>query len=589
MKSINRLSSLRILAAFSLIAMNVPFNATAAVQSSAPAAKVSFTFDDGLASAATQAAPTLQKYGLSGTDYVISGCVGMAKIPNTCHANTSASYMSWTQVAALQNTYGWEVGSHTVTHPYLATSDATDGQPNVLTPAQVTTELTQSKADLAAHGITATDFATPYGDYNNAVMAQIAKLYASQRGFGDVGPNSWPYSDYFMHVMQVQGGVTVAQVEAAIDQAVASKQWLVLVMHDIKVKPSKKPDDYEFGTAQLDQIASYVKAKQTAGTLQSVHVNQGLVTSDVNLLPNASFNNGIGDGWTTDSPPTITKDVANNGSYPDPTNSIKLVSTAANTHLFSPKLTVDPNTTYMLKNFLNVQANSGGQVAFYVDEYDAFGNWISVQYKAAENGSFVEDVNFSYKPTSSSVAKAALQVAVTGNSGITAYLDNAQWFPLQTTTPPPPPTNLVANGTFDSGIASGWSTDDPIDIVADSGNNGSPANPVNSVKLTASTKNIHLFSPKVPVAATKIYTLGAYLNLKQIIGTGSEVGFYIDEYDAAGNWISGQYKTGVRAVGAGNVSFSYTPSSTSVTQSSLQVIVTANSNILAYFDDVVWY
>jgi len=569
--------------------MNVPLNAMAAVQSNAPAAKVSFTFDDGLASAATQAAPTLQKYGLSGTDYVATGCVGMTKIPNTCHANTNASYMSWVQVAALQNTYGWEIGSQTVSHPYLATSDATDGQPNVLTPAQVTTELTQSKADLAAHGINATDFATPYGDYNNAVMAQIAKLYASQRGFADVGPNSWPYSDYLMRVMQVQGGVTVAQVMTAIDQAVASKQWLVLVMHDIKVKPSNKPADYEFGTAQLDQIARYVKTKQTAGSLQSVHVNQGLVTSDVNLLPNASFNNGIGDGWTTDSPSTITKDVANNGSFPDAVNSLKLVSASSEQHLFSPMVAVDPNTTYMLKNFLNVQTNLGGEVAFYVDEYDAFGNWISGQYKAAERGSFVESMNFSYKPTSPSVTKARLQVIVAGNAGITAYLDNAQWFPLQTETPPPAQTNLLTNGTFDSGIASGWSTDDPIDIVADSGNNGSPANPVNSVKLSSSTKNIHLFSPKVTVDATKTYSLSAYLNLKQITGAGSVVGFYMDEYDAAGNWISGQYKTGAGVIGAGNVRFSYKPSTVSVAKSSLQVIVAANSSTLAYFDDVVWY
>src|SRR5438045_9316366 len=112
----------------------------------------------------------------------------MTTAPNTCHANTDTTYMSWAQIATLQTTYGWEIGSHTVTHPYLATSDATDGQPNVLTPAQVTAELTNSKSALAAHGINATDFATPYGDYKNAVLAQIAKYYASQRRFGDVGP-----------------------------------------------------------------------------------------------------------------------------------------------------------------------------------------------------------------------------------------------------------------------------------------------------------------------------------------------------------------------------------------------------------------
>jgi len=191
----------------------------------APAAKVSFTFDDGLASTFTNVQPILAKYGMTGTDYVITGCIGMTTAPNTCHANTDTTYMSWNQVETLQND-GWEIGSHTVTHPYLATSDATDGQPNVLTPAQVTQELVQSKADLAAHGINATDFSTPYGDYNNAVLAQIAKYYASERGFADQNNNDWPaYNDYIINDYQVEGTTTVAQVEAKIDDAIANHRW----------------------------------------------------------------------------------------------------------------------------------------------------------------------------------------------------------------------------------------------------------------------------------------------------------------------------------------------------------------------------
>lgn len=180
--------------------------AFAATTNVTPLAKVSFTFDDGLNSAVTQAAPTLAKYGFTGTDYIISNCIGMITIPNTCHANNDASYMNWTQVSQLQNTYQWEIGSHTATHPYLATSDSTDGQPNVLTSAQVSQELASSKSTLAANGITATDFATPYGDYNNAVMAQIAKEYASHRGFADTGYNPWPNNEYLIRDQPVQAG-----------------------------------------------------------------------------------------------------------------------------------------------------------------------------------------------------------------------------------------------------------------------------------------------------------------------------------------------------------------------------------------------
>lgn len=561
-------------------------SASAAVSNPSASATVSFTFDDGLASALTQAAPILSSYGFSATDYVITKCVGMTTAPNSCHADTDSLYMDWGQIASLQSAYDWEIGSHTATHPYLATKDASDGQPRVLTAAQVTQELTQSKADLAAHGINATDFSSPYGDYNNAVLAQIAKYYASHRGFADQNNNIWPYSDYLINDFQVQEGVTVDQVKAKIDSAIANNQWLVLTMHDIKPNPSSNPDDYEYGVDELNQIASYVKTKQVAGLLNVKNVNQSLVNSSTNLLPNSSFNSGIAGGWTTDSATTIKKDTLNNGSYPDAANSIKMTNSSKNTHLFSPKVLVNPNTTYGLKSFLNVQKISKGQVGFYIDEYDINGKWISGQYKTGESSAFVEEMNFTYKPSSLKVSRASLQVVVTAGSGVTAYFDNAQWFALDTPPPPPAPTSLIANGTFDAGIASGWATNSPSTITADSANNGSPDNPQNSVKLVASDIDSHLFSPIVSVDPAKSYYLSCYLDIKQVTNGG--IGFYIDEYDSNGNWISGQYKSWNNALGVNGIGFSYTPSSTNVKKASLQVIVEGNSGITAYIDNVLW-
>ena len=76
------------------------------------------------------------------------------------------------------------------------------------------------------------------------------------------------------------------------------------------------------------------------------------------------------------------------------------------------------------------------------------------------------------------------------------------------------------------------------------------------------------------------------MNIKQL--ARGEVGFYVDEYDASGNWISGKYATGARAVGASTVSFNYTPTSTNVKSASLQIILVGNSGIIAYVDNVVW-
>ena len=91
-------------------------------------------------------------------------------------------------------------------------------------------------------------------------------------------------------------------------------------------------------------------------------------------------------------------------------------------------------------------------MAFYVDEYNAAGTWISGQYRKRENSRWVEALNFTYTPSSTNVATASLQVIVAG-TGITAYLDNVQMMALGAETPPPPASNLVANGTFDAGIS----------------------------------------------------------------------------------------------------------------------------------------
>lgn len=562
----------------------------AAVANPTPKALISFTFDDGVQTSYTQAAPALKKYGMTGVAYVSTGCIGMTKVPNTCRADTDTPYMTWAQVKALQNTYGWEIGSHSVSHPLLASSGAWANQPKKLTAAQLDRELKDSKAALAAQGIDATAFATPYGDYDATTLAAIAKYYTSQRGFRDDANNIWPNNDYLLYNMPVQAGVSVAAVKSRIDQAIANNQWIVLSMHDIKVKASSTPTDYEYRTADLEAIAAYVRSKQDAGLIRNVNVSQGLINGAAtdNLLPNSGFDNGISGGWRTDNPAAVSGNTANNGNFPGPANSISFAPSTAPGRLYSPLVPVSANTEYVLKNYLRVQSKTGtGQIEFYIDEYDINGNWISGQYKKAEPSVWTENLNFVYKPTSVAVAKAGLQITNTAGSGMTAFFDNAVWYAARTTSPTIPQTNLVVNGTFDAGISEEWRTDNPAVLTADASGNGSPNNTAESVKFQSGTGNGHLFSPQVMVDPVKSYTLSSYLKLDNL--TASEVGLYIDEYDAAGNWVSGQYKIGVRTIGAADVSLIYKPTSATVAKSSLQLIIPANSGASGYFDDVRWY
>ncbi|MBI5906547.1 polysaccharide deacetylase family protein [Candidatus Saccharibacteria bacterium] len=449
--------------AFSILVTNMPHAAAATT----PAARVSFTFDDALSSALTDAAPTLAKYGFTGVDYVPTGCVGSS---GSCGAEPTASYMTWPQVLQLKNTYGWEIAAHTVTHPLLASSDP-DFQPNVLTPAQVDSELTTSKLTLGNNGITATDFATPYGDWTPPVLAQIAKTYASHRGFADSidqdangtidHGNTFPYNDYLIYDYQVQAGVTVAQVKSMIDQTKANNQWLVLTFHDIKPTASTNPDDYQYNTADLDQIAAYVKSLG----ISVVNVNSGLATGATNMLPNSSFDTALSSNitdttvWSTDDPANIKQNTGNLGSYPSATNSVELNGTTKNIELFSPQVAVDSTKTYVIKNYLNVTNMSvaaGHEIAFYVDEYNAAGTFLQTQYKKSEvgnagnpTGAWVENLNYEYKPTSANVTKVRLQAVVTANSGTKAYLDNVQMFAEDGTTTPTttPVTGGLGGGT----------------------------------------------------------------------------------------------------------------------------------------------
>jgi peptidoglycan/xylan/chitin deacetylase (PgdA/CDA1 family) len=384
-----------------------------AVDNVAPQARLSFTFDDGLTTSLAKAAPILARYGFRATDFVITNCVGTAGI---CPANTDTDYMTWNQIGQLHQQYGWEIGSHTVTHPAL-------GEVSI---GKQEHELADSKIALAQHGYTATSFASPYGDYSNQTLALAAKYYQVHRGFWDIGYNYWPYNEYLLKVQQIQSNISVSQAESFIDHAIQDKQWVIFVFHDIKDRPSTNPDDFEYATDSLNQIAHYAKQRQIAVTT----IGQNPTTSSTNLLANASFNDGLTGGWTTDTPHNVGVDCHDHGSYPDPHCSVRLTSGNASSHLFSPALPVQPAMTYVIKSFLDVIYIDQGEVGYYIDEYNSNGHWISGQWKSAEHNTFVENINFTYRPTSRAVRYARLQLFLTPRTHITAYADTFQWYPV---------------------------------------------------------------------------------------------------------------------------------------------------------------
>lgn len=125
------------------------------------------TFDDAFASVKNYAAPLLASFGcpatvFSPTAYVSSGDLiawsGLEHWKEGPHA-AEMKPLSWDQLAELEDT-GWEIGSHTCTHPRLTT----------LGTEELKNELECSRAECTAHlRGTCRSIAYPYGDADTRV------------------------------------------------------------------------------------------------------------------------------------------------------------------------------------------------------------------------------------------------------------------------------------------------------------------------------------------------------------------------------------------------------------------------------------
>jgi len=159
-------------------------------------------------------------------------------------------------VATFQNS-GHEICSHTITHPFLTS----------LTATQLTTEVKNSQTYLKTlTGAPVKNFASPYGDYNQAVNTELKKYYRSHRTV-DEGYNSKDNFDvYRVRVQNMKNTTTLAEYQSWIDQAKATNTWLVLVYHRVPVTGATDVEEFDTPfadfTPQMDAlVASGVTVK----------------------------------------------------------------------------------------------------------------------------------------------------------------------------------------------------------------------------------------------------------------------------------------------------------------------------------------
>jgi peptidoglycan/xylan/chitin deacetylase (PgdA/CDA1 family) len=126
-----------------------------------PEKSVVITFDDGFESVNTIAYPIMESFGFIGVTYVPARVINVP------------GYESADELKQLVSS-GWEVGSHSFSHPFLTKS------------SNLTLEIGGSKAIIEKLiGSSVSSFAYPYGDTNADVTNRVAEYYSSGAGLGD--------------------------------------------------------------------------------------------------------------------------------------------------------------------------------------------------------------------------------------------------------------------------------------------------------------------------------------------------------------------------------------------------------------------
>ncbi len=166
-------------------------------------------------------------------------------------------YMSWPQLLQMYNE-GWEIGSHSFTHPDLRSADE----------ETVRYELSQSKSMLQAHGIqNVENFAYPYSYYSLDVLNVISEYYRSARtSVAQTGFHVNPQHIQPYELSAYEARLTVENVTDAykyVDQAKKEGRWLIFILHEfIDSRQSKKGLTKEITNIEaMKMLIDYIQAK----------------------------------------------------------------------------------------------------------------------------------------------------------------------------------------------------------------------------------------------------------------------------------------------------------------------------------------
>lgn len=184
---------------------------------------VSFVLDDG-----------------NDTDFLLGREIFAAQGAVACSAVTTdligtPYHLTPEQIRGLEAA-GWEIMSHSVSHPRLP----------FLSPDELELELSRSKAVLEGLGVRISNLVYPYNSNSARVRVAAARFYRSARGGGSAFNDGRP-DPFLLRSFSIRHDL--AGMKRLIDRAHAERSWLIFYHHEIdtKLKISEKRGSFQQG------------------------------------------------------------------------------------------------------------------------------------------------------------------------------------------------------------------------------------------------------------------------------------------------------------------------------------------------------
>ena len=232
--------------------------APSGAETARPPGVVTFTFDDGLRSQYDLALPLLVDYGVPGTLFVVSDFADTADAASGLKTGKAQVFMTWDEIRAYQAA-GWEIGSHSATHPHLSEH----------APDRITAEIETAAQRIAEEtGRRPAAFAPPYGDFDARSLEIAMRRHSSHvLAWDETGTGNRIASLDPARIVRLEVGSDMAPEIACAEVLRAAREgrWLVLMFHGFV---EEDPGSYEYATGDFAEILACADYLRDAGLVR---------------------------------------------------------------------------------------------------------------------------------------------------------------------------------------------------------------------------------------------------------------------------------------------------------------------------------